>query len=238
VNEQLRALIELQEIDKQIISYNNVIKSIPEKISAMDPPIKKAEEDLAAAKARYDSMEKKKKDREQSVEEQKDKVEKAKSRTADIKDNKAYHAHLKEIETLDRMTFEAEDEILALMEQMEPLAAEVKAAEEALAEQKKKAEELKNKLDAEVVEARKELDAMKAGRGKYTEPLDKKNFDLYMDLLTHHSGVAVASLENEVCGGCFMSIMPQLCAEVKKGESIIQCPQCRIILYNKEDDKS
>ena len=128
MNEQLRALIELQELDRQIISYNKTLQTIPEKIKAMDPPIKAAEEYVSSAKARYDALEKKKRDKELAVEEQKDKVEKTKARTADIKDNKAYQAHLKEIETLDKMTFDAEDEILALMEELEPLSAELKAA--------------------------------------------------------------------------------------------------------------
>jgi len=236
VNEQLSALIELQHLDRKIIAYNNTIKTIPDKISAMDPPIKKAEAELNEAKARYDALEKKKRDRELAVDEQKEKVEKAKARTADIKDNKAYHAHLKEIETLERMTFEAEDEILALMEKLEPLGAELEKAGEALDVQKRKAEALKKELDAEVVEAKKELEAMKAGRGRYTEPLEKKNFDLYMDLLTNHGGIAVARVEGEICEGCSMSIMPQLCAEVRKGVGIIQCPQCKRILYYKEEE--
>jgi predicted nucleic acid-binding Zn-ribbon protein len=238
VDEQLRALISLQELDSRIISYNKTIQSIPGRIEAMAPPIKSAEEHLAAAKARYDALDKSKRDKELAVEEQKDKVEKAKGRTAEIKDNKAYQAHLKEIETLERMTFHAEDEILALMEELEPLGAEVKAAEGSLAVQKQKADELRKKLEAEVVEAQRELEAMKAERNRYTGPIEKRNFELYMDLLTSHGGVAVAEVEAEVCGGCFMSIMPQLFAEVKSGGSIIQCPQCKRILYYKAQDES
>jgi predicted nucleic acid-binding Zn-ribbon protein len=238
VNEQLRALIELQELDRQIISYNNTIQTIPDKIKAMDPPIKSAEEYLASAKTRHDALEKKKKGKELAVEEQRDKVEKAKTRTADIKDNKAYQAHLKEIETLEKMTFNAEDEILALMEELEPLGAEVKAAEDSLAVQKQKAEELRKKLEAEVAEAQRELESMKAERNKFVEPLEKNNFELYMDLLTSQGGVAVAEVDNEVCGGCFMTIMPQLRSEVKKGENIIQCPQCKRILYFKTEEES
>jgi len=238
VNEQLRALIELQELDRQLISYNNTIQTIPKKIKAMDPPIREAEDFVAEAKARYEALERKKRDKELAVDEQKDRIEKAKKRTADIRDNKMYQAHLKEIETLEKMTFDAEDGILSLMEELEPLGAELKAAESALAEQKKKAEELKKKLDEEVAEARKELDKMKAQREKFVKPLERKNFDMYMDLLTSHGGVAVSEVDGEICGGCFMNIMPQLCTEVKKGESIIQCPQCKRILYYKPDDES
>lgn len=236
MNEQLKALIELQELDRRIIAYNKTIQSIPEKISAMDPPIQSAEEHLGASKDRYDALEKKKRDKELAVDEQKDRVEKTKARTADIKDNKAYQAHLKEIETLEKMTFDAEDVILNLMEELEPLAAEMKAAEESLNIQKQKAEELRKKLDAEVTEAKKELEAMKAERSRYTDPIEKKNLQVYMELLTNQGGVAVAEVENEVCGGCFMSIMPQLCSEVKKGDSIMQCPQCRRILYFKPQE--
>lgn len=231
LNEQLGLLIELQRLDKKIIAFGHTIKSIPKKISAMDPPIQAAEDGLEKARARYEALEKKKRDHEQKVQELKDKAEKAKTRTADIKDNKAYHAHLKEIENIETSVFKAEDEILSLMEELEPLAQELTSAEDALKAQKAKAAEMKKTLDAEVEEAKKELELLKGERSGFVEPIEKPAFDLYMELLTNLGGQAVASIEGEICGGCDMNIMPQLCSEVKKGDKIIQCPQCKRILY-------
>lgn len=238
LNEQLRLLIELQKLDRRIISHGKTIKAIPQKISSMDAPIQEAEKGVTQAKSRYESLEKNKREKELSVEAIKDKIQKAKARTSDIKDNKAYQAHLKEIENLEKSITDMDDDILALMEQMEPLASELKAADAALAAQKQRAQELRKKLDAEAAEAQKELDSIQAERGQYTDPVDEKNYTLYMDLLTSLGGQAVVDVDDEICGGCFMNIMPQLYVEVQKGQKIIQCPQCRRILYYKHEEES
>ena len=95
----------------------------------------------------------------------------------------------------------------------------------------KNAEQLKKELDAEVEEAKEDLEVIKGNRDKYLEPIDEVNMVLYMKLLTNLGGQAVVEADNEVCGGCFMNIMPQLFSEVRKGDDIIQCPQCKRILY-------
>ena len=230
MNEQLRLLIDLQELDSNIISHNNTIKSIPQKISSMDAPINQAEEALAKAKAAYEAIEKKKRDMELNVEANNDKIEKARGRS-DIKDNKAYHAHLKEIDTLETGTSGLEDEILTLMEEIETEAPKLKQAEEALKAQKQRAEELKKQLDAEAAQATVELGKMQADRDNFTKPIDEKYYKMYMELLTSLEGVAVASIGDNICNGCDMNIMPQLCSEVMKGDKIIECPQCRRILF-------
>lgn len=238
MNEQLKLLIELQWLDRRIISHNNTIQAIPKKISSMDPPIQKAEDSVKLARTRLETLEKSKREKELSVESIKDRIEKSKSRSADIKDNKAYHAHLREIENLEKSFFAIDDEVLGIMEQVETLTAELKSAEAALAEQKQRAAELKKQLDAEVMAAKTELEAVQSERGEYIAPIDQKNYKLYMDLLTSLGGQAVVEVEDETCGGCFMNIMPQLYVEVQKGEKIIQCPQCKRILYYKAKEEA
>jgi len=48
-------------------------------------------------------------------------------------------------------------------------------------------------------------------------------------------GVAVTTARNELCSGCDMNIPPQLYVEIRKNEEILQCPQCRRILYASEE---
>ncbi|MDH4232853.1 MAG: C4-type zinc ribbon domain-containing protein, partial [Nitrospirota bacterium] len=54
-------------------------------------------------------------------------------------------------------------------------------------------------------------------------------------LLDSGDGVAVTTARDELCSGCDMHIPPQLYVEIRKNEDIIQCPQCRRILYSSED---
>jgi predicted nucleic acid-binding Zn-ribbon protein len=235
VNEQLRLLVELQRLDTTILADSRTIEDIPNRISIMEKPLKAAESALESAKKKFDAFEKKKRDRELEVEESNERIQKLRDRTNDIKDNKAYQAHLKEIDTLEKKTFALEDEVLDAMEALEGEASKVKEAEEALAVEKKKADELRRELDAEVEKARAELDELKNKRGELTSGLDPENYENYMSLLGITHGVAVTRVEGEVCAGCNMNIMPQLYVEIKKNTEIIQCPQCRRILYHEPD---
>lgn len=236
MNEQLRLLIELQKLDSQIIAYSKTIKAIPQKISAMDAPIEEAQANLEKANAKLQDMEKNKRERELAVEEVKDKIEKAKERTAAIKDNKAYHAHLKEIENLEKSTISIDDEVLAIMEEMDSFGTETKAATEALETEKARAAAMKKTLDEEEQQAKKELERMMSERGQFVDPIEEKNFALYKKIITEEGGLAVAPVDNEICGGCYMNVMPQLIQTIKKGDTISQCPQCKRILYFEQPD--
>ena len=44
-------------------------------------------------------------------------------------------------------------------------------------------------------------------------------------------GVAVAEARNRSCTACFMSLRPQVMAEIRRGEEVITCDNCGRILY-------
>lgn len=231
MNEELRTLIRLQKLDTRLIEKGKAVKTIPLRIKEMDPPIQAAEEALAAQKAAQDAIEKKRKLKEAEVKEIKERINKMRERTAQIKDNKAYTAHLAEIEAAEKSIHTVEDGILEIMEQVEAETPKVKAAEAALKEQKDRAAQLKKHLEAEVAEAQKELDQLKIERDEMTRSVDKALMAKYMELLKATGGHAVVAVESEICGGCMMNIMPQLFLQIKANDKIITCPQCKRIMY-------
>jgi predicted nucleic acid-binding Zn-ribbon protein len=226
VNEQLEHLVKLQELDSRIISLSRRIRAIPEK--------KQAEANLDAQKKNVQGAEKKKKDKEMELEENNERIGKLRDRTAQIKDNKAYTAHLKEIDAAEKHSYEIEDSILELMEEIETENTRVGTAEEELTGKKQEAEALRKELDAEVKEATGKLEVMKAGRAEHVEKLNKGLYDEYMNLLTSLDGLAVTEAAGEVCGGCNMNIMPQLFVQIKENKEIFRCPQCKRILFYRE----
>ena len=232
MDEQLRLLVELQKMDSILIKHSMTIRTIPDRMSTAEKPLKEAQAGLDRAQEEFKAFEQKKREKEREAEENNERIQKLKDHANDIKDNKAYQAHLKEIDTLEVKTVSIEDEVLVFMENMEAEAQKVKAAEDAFKTEQAKAGELKRELDGEVESARKELDSMKATRTVLAEKVDPEHYKEYMKLLGSKGGVAITMVEGETCGGCNMNIMPQLVVEIKKGSGVIQCPQCRRILYH------
>jgi predicted nucleic acid-binding Zn-ribbon protein len=238
MNEQLKLLIETQDLDTRIIARQKQIQQIPLRISSMEKPIAEARKTLEARKKQFEGAEKKKRDRERTVDEISERIEKLKERTPQIKTNVEYQALLKEIEAAEKEKYTAEDEILEMMELVDKESIELKGAEAALGGQEERAEELKRELQAEVKEAEQNLEGLRDRRATLTGGIDSETYELYMSLLEDKDGLAVVETRAEVCQGCNMNIMPQLFVEILKGEEIIQCPQCRRILYPPNEEPS
>ena len=73
--------------------------------------------------------------------------------------------------------------------------------------------------------ARKERDEVFAN-------LPKPLSGMYTRIKTRiRDGVAVAEARNRSCSACFMSLRPQVMAEIRRGEEVLTCDNCGRILY-------
>jgi predicted nucleic acid-binding Zn-ribbon protein len=235
LNEQLKILVGLQEIDSSLLIVAEQIDSLPDRLEQYKAPLKEVTDLLQKAKTQSEVLTKKKKDKDLQLDEFQDKIDKLKSRSADVKTNKEYDANLKEIETFEKNRYKIEDEVLVMMEDIETFVntlkeeeARVKEAEKAFKQEEAKIEEAKKKLFSEI-------ETIKAKRAAYIDKLDKSTYDRYMKLLKKLGGLAVVEVKNEICLGCNTNIPPQLYSDIVKGEAICTCFFCNRLLYYKDD---
>lgn len=235
MNDQLRYLIELQQIDSKILEKKRIMDEVPAKILKAELPFKESLSAFDKRKQRHESLEKKKRDKERELDDINEKIKKLKARTAEIKTNKEYQAHLKEIEAAEKERYSVEDEILILMEEIDASSKEIRSEEARLRAERDKIETSKKKLEKEALEAEEELLAFKEARSRVVDVIDGEIYDQYITLIELNDGIAVTDVKEAVCQGCNMNIPPQLFVEIKKNEEVIQCPQCHCILYYKND---
>jgi uncharacterized protein len=234
VKDTLKFLIELQEKDSGILEKRAFIDRVPSRIFEKDDPLKHATAELESIKHKNEALLKKKREKEAGLNDINEKINKMKSRASELKTNKEYQAHLKEIETFEKEISAVEESILIIMEELDnSLKQQEEKAKKAAAETEK-INAFKKELSREVEKNEKELSLLKEERSKLAAALDPDIYNTYMSLLRAGSGVAVTRAQNEICLGCNMNIPPQLFVELKKNEEIIQCQQCRRILYFSE----
>ena len=229
----LELLIKLQELDSLILNKQSIIDEMPLKISEAELPLKEGQAALEKIKQQKDLLGKKKRDKERELDDSNEKIKKLKARTTGIKTNKEYQAHLKEIESAEKELYGLEDKILFIMEEMDAFSQDIKLEEGRIKSEKKTLETFKEKLENEISEAEKKLVSLKEAREKIVGGINSEIYTLYMGLIESSRGIAVTEVKGEVCQGCNMNIPPQLYVEIKMNEEIIQCPQCRRILYYK-----
>jgi len=231
VREDMKALVEVQGIDSDIAKKVAIMEAIPKKVSSVEQPLREARSLYEKAKQRYEAHVKKKKEKEGLLDEINEKIRKLRGRTSEIKTNKEYQAHLKEIEAVETQQRGVEEEVLFLMEAVDTAQRELKGDEGKVKIEEERIEAFKKKLEEEVGETEKELDELKLQREQLVKGIEGELYHLYVQLLEAKKGLAVVETRGEVCQGCYMNIPPQLFVEIKKNEKIIQCPQCNRILY-------
>jgi hypothetical protein len=234
VNKQLEYLIQLQQIDSKIRGVHHVIEEFPRKIKAAEAPLQDSQNILNRMKQQYDTLEKKKREKERALEDMNEKITKLKARTGEIKTNKEYQALLKEIETVEHDRSSIEDDILAVMEDTDALMKQIKTEEHQVSKNREKVEALKKTIEDEKAELEREQVTMQESRANVIASIDSEVYDQYHMLLKIYHGNAVSEVREEICQGCNMNIPPQLYVEIKKNEEIYPCPHCRRILYYRE----
>jgi predicted nucleic acid-binding Zn-ribbon protein len=130
VKDLIKFLVALQEIDSRIIEKRFFIDKVPLRIHEVDEPLKQAKAELERMRQRSDALGKKKREKEQFLDESGEKIKKMKGRVSEIKTNKEYQAHLKEIESSEMGITGIEDEILVLMEELDAALRQQKEKEE------------------------------------------------------------------------------------------------------------
>ena len=235
MNEQLKILVGLQEIDSSLLLLAEQIDSLPDKLEQYKAPLKEATDLLQKTKTQFEVLTKKKKDKDLQLDEFQDKIDKLKSRSADVKTNKEYEANLKEIETFEKSRYNIEDEVLAMMEALEAFANTLKEEEAKGKEAEKVFKQEEEKIEGEKKKLFSEIEAIKAKRAEYIEKLDTKTYDRYMRLLKKLGGLAVVEVKNEICLGCNTNIPPQLFSNIVKGEDVCTCFFCNRLLFHKDE---
>jgi len=234
LKEQLKLLVELQEIDSAILSIVEKIDSYPERLNQYRIPLNQAQEAFQKFKAKSESLDKKRKAKDHELDEIQDKINKVKGRSSEIKTNKEYEAHLKEIESFEKSKYRIEDEILAIMEDYEVFAGEVEKEEVKVRETEAEFKKQEKVLDEEKNQNEAELEKLKARRKDFSSRLDREIYDQYRKLHHRLGGLAVVQTVNEICLGCNTNIPPQLYNDIKSSGDIHTCFYCKRFLYFKE----
>jgi predicted nucleic acid-binding Zn-ribbon protein len=230
---ELTPLIRLQAVDDRIAELNHEIAALPKHIAQIEKKLESHARRLDADRAALTANQKDRKRLEGDIQVQEQKISKLKSQMMEAKTNEQYRAFQHEIEFCEKEIRKAEDRILDLMSESEPLERNVKAAEEALrteraqVESEKEAARERSAADQKAVaELQTERDSLIAQAGP---ALHKQ----YERIRKARGGVALSEAVEGRCSACHMTLRPQFLQDLKKGEKVMNCESCgRILYYN------
>jgi uncharacterized protein len=232
MQEQIKKLVELQEVDVRLSALRRAVAGLPAQLAAIEARLAASKKRLADAKDAHTTSLKDRKKYELDVEQWKEKAKKYRDQSYEVKTNDAFRALQHEIATAEKEMARAEDRLLERMVAGEEFDVQIKAAEAALKEAEATAAKEKGAL-AEVKSAEEvKLAAAEAERASVVAGIPETLLAEYMRVAKSR-GMALAEVIGEICHACGMHVRPHVYQELRRAgnDEVYHCETCGRILY-------
>jgi predicted nucleic acid-binding Zn-ribbon protein len=227
-------VIQLQSLDQKIGALDKDVAALPKHITVIEKALDSHNRKLEADKAALNANQKDRKKLDGDIQVHQQKISKLRDQMLGAKTNEQYRAFQHEIEYIEKEIRQAEDRILELMSESEPLDQNVKKAEAALKEEKVSVEAEKARARDRTATDQKWLDQLHEERKQLLAKMPRQAVLAYDRIRKKwHGGMVVAEAVGGRCSACQIMLRPQYLQDLRKGTELMFCESCgRILYYN------
>jgi hypothetical protein len=231
--QDLALALRLQALDRKVASLEDEIARLPKYIADIEKKLESHKRKLEADQAALAANQRDRKKLEGDIQVHEQKVSKLKEQMLGAKTNEQYKAFQNEIAYAEGEIRKAEDRILDLMEQSEPLEKNVKAAQEQLKEEQQHVDREKAAAHARTASDREQLAARQNDRKAIVAEMTPSFYNEYERIRKKTKNTPIADATEGRCSACQIALRPQFFQDLRKGDKIMQCESCgRILTYN------
>lgn len=233
MNPVLKALLSLQEVDREIFKVESELERLPQELAARSEALAALESALQDRRREVTELRASIKEIEHTTVGLRQRLKKLEHESASgTADASLVAAYSHEIRNIKRNISQAEDDGIKRLGRAEALDAEIAQGEERLAEEQATFEEFKANVAAETEAAQAKLAALQADRAeRSSEGIPAGDLEAYKGLLRTRQGEALAELRDGLCEGCFVNLPKNIVVRLARGMELVQCPSCDRILF-------
>src|ERR1043165_2820524 len=229
---ELEKLIALQNLDTTIRRLEKELEAIPQRRAEIEGEFDQRAFEIRALETRCDEAKHTRARLENEVVEQRGRAERAERNLMSSKKPDEYTAAIREADAARKQISGLETQILEQLEQLEQAEAALNERADEIATMNSDREAKLKAFDEEAGTIGDRLATARKEREEVFASLPKAISSQYSRIGARiRDGVAVAEARNRSCSACFMSLRPQMMAEIRRGDEIITCDNCGRILY-------
>lgn len=237
VEEKLKALFNLQQIDSKIDKIRTIrgelpleVQDLEDEVEGLETRIKNYEEEL---KVFNESITEKK----NLIKESNATIKKYEGQQNKVRNNREYDALTKEIEYQNLEIQLAEKRIKEFKANIAQKNEIIEEVQKTLADRKKDLKHKKSELEDIIAETEIEEKDLIKSSSKAEKVIEERLLTAYKKIRKNAvNGLAVVKIERDACGGCFNKIPPQRQLDIRTRKKIIVCEHCGRILVDTEID--
>jgi predicted nucleic acid-binding Zn-ribbon protein len=243
VEERLRALFDLQQIDSRIDRIRTIRGELPLEVEDLEDEIGGLETRLDKLKGEMKVLEDEVSSRKLTIKDSQSLIKKYEQQQMNVRNSREFDSISKEIEFQTLEIQLAEKKIKEAGFRMEDKKKDVEAVASKIQERKQDLDHKKSELDDIVAETQKEEDTLVEKSSEYATYIEDRLLSAYNRIRKNAAnGLAVVTIERDACGGCFAKIPPQRQLDIAQRKKIIVCEHCGrllvdVVLASEEEDK-
>jgi uncharacterized protein len=237
VKAELEKLIALQNLDTTIRKLEKELEAIPQRRAEIEREFDQRAFEIRGLESRRDEAKHTRARLEIEVIDQRGRAERAERNMMASKKQDEYTAAIREADAARKQISTLETQILEQMESLDKAESALNERADEIATLNSDREARLKAFDEETTRQSEQLTVARKERDQVFANLPKAMSTMYSRISARiRDGVAVAEARNRSCTACFMSLRPQVMAEIRRGEDIITCDNCgRILFYAPSD---
>ncbi len=228
-------LAALQDVDRQIKANQDLITSLRAEIDDFQLRLTQQREELSALRVERDGLEAQRVEMDKKLEVEEARIRDSRMRLNRVRNERELLALRREIDLTKEANKQLEEQLIAVMENLEGLTERLATTQESL-------QALEAQAETEIAARRqradgisRELAAIQTRRDEAAKAINATLRSKYEQIFARRGGTALVEVRNGTCQGCHMHVPPQLFNELKKFRDVRQCPNCHRILYVRPD---
>jgi predicted nucleic acid-binding Zn-ribbon protein len=238
VEEKLKALYDLQQVDTDIDKIKILRGELPLEVQDL-------EDEIAGLETRVDNIETEVKSLQEAISKKNNEIvnaqgliKKYEEQQNNVRNNREFDSLSKEIEFQTLEIELAEKRKKEFSEQVAEKEQHISDSNVVLEERQGDLNNKKTELDEIISDTQKEEEVLDKRRTEIQNIIEPRLYTAYDKIRKNaRNGLAVVTVERDACGGCFNKIPPQRQLDIASRKKIIVCEYCGRILVDtdKED---
>jgi len=231
MKEMLKNLLELQRVESEAVTIKSKLNTVAHTLEGLDASVFDGCKELQEIQAQLDELQKQYRLHDSDNQMNQSRVKKSREKLGSVKKNKEYQSILKEIEDMQLKNSMVEDEMIAILEQMETI-------EQSIHTKKTETEIIKAQVDIEkkaiqqdMIRNQERLARLETDIAKISQQVEPELLRKYKLVKDQTRGIAIAAVHQAVCQGCNLNIPSQMYAKLQRSETLTMCPHCQRIIY-------
>lgn len=224
-------LYTLQEIDLALDSANSRLADIEAELHESEELLE-ARNAVEERRAGVDQLRSRQTDLEWSVEEVRTKASEVEAKLygGSVRNPKELSDLDADFSSLKAQVRKREDDLLALLVEIDDEESQLRAAEAERAELETNWGAGQRELQRERDEIQPEVERLQSSRAAESSTIDRAALSLYEALRQRRAGRAVARVERGMCQGCRITLPVSVLQRARSGTGLVQCVSCERML--------